>query len=203
MANYNKIYHTLTVRILHWIITVLIGILIFTGLYISNPLGYAFFSTMDTARKLHFVSMYFLITGTFIRGYYCCINKDYRQVFFRFKDIKQLPGIVKYYLFLSSSLPGKGRYNPGQKVLYNGWDLLILLQAATGFMLYSPVMLTKYAHFWGGFVMVRQIHFMVTWVFVITILIHVYLAFLSGWPVVKSMFTGVSETKAQINESIF
>lgn len=201
MSNVN-IYHTLAARILHWTAAVFIGLLIITGLYISNPLSFTFFSTMDTARKLHFISMYFLITVTFIRVYYACSNRDYREIFFRFRDFKQLPGVVKYYLFLSNSLPGKGRYNPGQKALYNGWSLLILLQAVTGFMMYSPETLTKYSHLLGGPLMVRQIHSLMTWIFVVTIIVHVYFAFLSGWSVVKSMFTGVRENKAKVRGSL-
>lgn len=196
-----KLYHTLTARILHWINAAFIGLLIITGLYIRNPLGFPIFGTMDTARELHFITMYFVIIGTFVRVYYSCINKDYRGIFFGFRDFKQLPGVVKYYLFLSSSLPGKGRYNSGQKALYNGWVLMILFQAATGFMLYSPEMLTKYSSLLGGPILVRQTHFLMTWLFIVTTVVHVYFSFLSGWSVVKSIFTGARENKDQVRDS--
>lgn len=197
-----ELYHTRTARILHWLNAAFIGLLIITGLYIRNPLDFSFFASMDAARKLHFISMYFLITGTFLRVYYSCVNRAYREVFFRFRDFRRLPGVIKYHLFLSNSLPGKGRYNPGQKVLYSGWVILILFQAATGFMLYSPEIMTKYSSLLGGPVMVRQIHFFMTWIFIITIMLHVYCAFLSGWAVIKSMFTGVRENKTQMRDSI-
>lgn len=196
-----QLYHTLTARILHWVNAAFIGLLIITGLYIRNPFDFSLFANMDTARKLHFISMYFVITGTFLRVYYSCINRDYRGIFFRLRDFKLLPGVIRYYLFLSDSLPGKGRYNAGQKAIYNGWVLLILFQAATGLMLYSPEILTKYSSFLGGPVMVRQAHFLMTWLFIITTIVHVYFAFLSGWSVVKSMFTGVRENQTQNRDS--
>ncbi len=197
-----KLYHTLTARIIHWTNAAFMGLLILTGLYIRDPLSLSFFANMDTARKLHFISMYFIISGTFLRIYYSCIDRDYREIFFRFRDFKQLPKVVKYYLFLSDSLPCKGRYNACQKVLYNGWVLLILFQAATGFMLYSTEILTKYSLLLGGPVIVRQTHFLMTWFFIITIIVHVYCAFLSGWDVVKSMFTGVRENSVQVRDHV-
>ena len=42
----------------------------------------------------------------------------------------------------------------------------------------------------GGPVMIRQVHFIVTWVFIITVALHIYLSFLGGWAVIKSMITG-------------
>lgn len=202
LANVNN-HHTLTARLLHWTIAVVIGLLIITGLYIRNPLVYSFFASMDAARKLHFIFMFLLISGSIIRVYYTCLNRDYRQVFFRIRDFKQLPDVIKYYLFLRDSMPGKGRYNAGQKVIYNGWVLLIILQAATGFILYSPDNLINYSNLLGGPVMVRQIHFLITWIFIITIFVHMYMAFLSGWTVVKSMLTGTKENKTEVGKSLF
>lgn len=197
-----KLYHTLTARVLHWSNAAIIGLLIITGLYIRDPISFNLFTNMDTARKLHFICMYLILIVTFIRLYYSCINKDYRGVILRFRDIKQLPGVFKYYLFLSSKLPGKGRYNPGQRFLYNGWVLMILFQAATGFMLYSSENLVRYSPLLGGPVIVRQVHFLMTWAFIVTIAIHVYFAFLSGLSVVSSMFTGMLENKIESGETL-
>ena len=53
-------------------------------------------------------------------------------------DIREFPALIKYYLFFSKELPEFGKYNPGQKFLYNAWAVLVFLQAGTGFMLYFP-----------------------------------------------------------------
>lgn len=37
---------------------------------------------------------------------------------------------------------------------------------------------------------VRQVHFAITWVFILTVALHVYLSFIGGWAVIKSMITG-------------
>lgn len=190
----DKLHHTLTARILHWTNFGIIGMLTITGLHIRDPINFAVFSTMGMAAKLHYIAMYMLISVTVIRLYYFCFNKDYREFFLRPKDIKNLPKVVRYYLFLTDTLPGAKRYNPGQKALYNTWILMVVFQAVTGFILYSPANMIKYASILGEPVLIRQMHFLMTWVFVITVAIHVYFAFLSGWSVVKSMFTGKQDT---------
>lgn len=193
MAN-DKLHHTLTARILHWINFGIIVMLIITGLQIREPVNFAIFSTMGMAIKLHYITMYMLISVTVIKFYYSCFNKDYREIFLKPKDIKNLPKVFKYYLFLSETLPKARRYNPGQKALYNTWILMVIFQAVTGFILYSPAYMIKYAPMLGGPILIRQMHFLMTWGFVVTAAIHMYFAFLSGWSSVKSIFTGKLDT---------
>lgn len=182
--------HTLPARIMHWINAANIGLLTTTGLYIRDPEHFSLFANMDIARKTHFIAMYLIIYGILVRVYYSWISRDYRDLMFRFKDIKDFPALVSYYLFFSRRLPDFGKYNPGQKLLYNAWAVMVFLQAATGFALYFPDALAGYTRLFGGPVIIRQVHFLLTWVFIITVALHVYLAFIGGWNVVKSIITG-------------
>lgn len=187
----NELYlHTLPARILHWVNAASIGLLTTTGLYIRSPQHFALFANMDMARKAHFIAMYLILYGIIIRIYYSYVSKDYLELVFRPMDLKDFPNLVKYYLFLRKSTPEYGKYNPGQKLLYNLWAVLIFFQAVTGFTLYWPDALAGFARIWGGPVMVRQAHFLITWVYIVTVALHGYLAFLGGWSVVKSMITG-------------
>lgn len=183
-------YHALPARILHWVNAANIGLLTTTGLYIRDPGHFAVFATMDIARKTHFIAMYLVIYGVIIRIYYSYKSRDYRELLFRVREIKEFPTLFKYYLFIRRDLPDYGKYNPAQKLTYNAWAVLIFLQAVSGFILYWPDKLARPAMIFGGLLAVRQFHFMLTWVFIITVSLHVYLSLLGGWTVIKSMITG-------------
>lgn len=195
-------YHSFPARILHWVNAAIIGLLATTGLYIRDPIHFNVFANMDLARKTHFIAMYLMISGTIFRLYYSYRSKDYREMIFRFKDIKKLPAFVSYYLFLRKTFPDYEKYNPGQKMLYSVWAIVLLFQVATGFALYYP---TRFGHIVrevGGLVVIRQAHFMVTWILIITVSIHVYLSFLSGWTVVKSMIVAVEKEKPLTKKTV-
>jgi len=183
-------YHTLPARILHWINAANIGLLTTTGLYIRDPYHFPLFANMDIARKIHFIAMYLIIYGIVIRIYYSWVSKDYRELLFRFRDFKGFPALIRYYLFVSKTTPESGKYNAGQKLLYNAWAVLVFLQAVTGFSLYFPDALAGFVRALGGPVVLRQFHFILTWVFIVTVALHIYLSFLGGWSVIKSMITG-------------
>jgi Ni/Fe-hydrogenase 1 B-type cytochrome subunit len=182
--------HTLPARILHWINAANIGLLTTTGLYIRDPWFFPFFANMDIARKTHFIAMYLIIYGILIRIYYSYISKDYRDLLFRFRDFKGFPELIWYYLFFNKTMPDYGKYNPGQKLLYNSWVVLVFFQSFTGFLLYFQENLILINRFLGGSLIIRQVHFLLTWVFIVTVALHVYLSFIGGWTVVKSMITG-------------
>lgn len=182
--------HTLPARILHWVNAASIGLLTTTGLYIRSPQYFPLFANMDIPRKGHFIAMYLILYGIIIRMYYSYISKDYLELMFRPRDFRGIPDLAKYYMFIKKATPDYGKYNPGQKLMYNFWAVLVFFQAVTGFTLYWPETLAGFSRMWGGPVMVRQVHFMITWVFIITVAMHGYLSFLGGWSVVKSMITG-------------
>ena len=98
--------------------------------------------------------------------------------------------MIKYYLFLSDSHPDYGKYNPGQKMMYTGWLAMVLIQIITGFILYKPDLFMFWGGLLGGLVALRVVHYIVTWLFVLSVMAHVYLDLSEGIPVLLSMFTG-------------
>lgn len=172
---------------------VAIMLLILTGFYIHAPQSFPIFGNMDGARMVHFAMAYLLCFSVLLRVYYAIVAKDAHNIVFNpIKDTKNFPSMMKYYLFLSDSHPDYGKYNPGQKMMYTGWLVMALIQIVTGFILYKPQVA-----FWanlgdvlGGDILIRLIHLIVTWLFVLSILAHVYLDVSEGTPVLKSMFTG-------------
>lgn len=190
--------HTATARFLHWINAAAVGMLTLTGFYVHWPRAFPVFSGMDSARKLHFIFMYLVFFGIIVRVYYSFVSGDYKDIMFHPSDIKGFPALTKYYLFLTKSLPDFGKYNPGQKFLYTGWMVLLQIQAVTGFILYWPSKLAWLADPLGGLMVMRQVHYLLTWVFVITVTMHVYLAAIGGLAVIRSIFTGYMPAGAHL-----
>lgn len=172
---------------------VAIMLLIFTGFYIHAPQSFRLFGNMDGARMVHFAMAYVLCFGVVLRVYYAIAAKDAKNIVFNPKtDIPNLPSMMKYYLFMSDSHPYYGKYNPGQKAMYTGWLVMALIQIITGFILYKPQVAfwANLGDYLGGDIAIRMVHLIVTWLFVLTVLAHVYLDISEGVPVLKSMFTG-------------
>lgn len=183
--------HSVWIRVFHWINMIAITMLILTGFYIHAPQSFRLFATMTTARTIHFCMAYLLIFGVVGRMYYMIVAHDVKNIIYEpVKDTKKLPSMIKYYLFMADDHPYYGKYNPGQKGMYTGVFVMAILMIITGFILYKPLVFGFAAGWLGGFLVVRIIHYVITWILVLCILAHVYLDIAEGIPILKSMFTG-------------
>lgn len=170
--------HPVEARVYHWLHLVSMLILIFTGFFIHYPF---FKGSMATMRFLHFVSMYVLIFTLIMRVSYAFLSRrrDFRNFGLGWNTWKNLPAQIMYYLFLRKNPPeGVSGYNPPQRLAYVFFAPLIVVQAMTGFALYTPTQ--KYFEwltaFLGGLEMVRVWHFAIMWVFILVLAIHIYLS---------------------------
>lgn len=191
-----KVYkHTVITRIMHWAHATSMVILALTGLQIYAPNSFHLFSDMDWARYLHFIFMY-LVVWTFIyKIYYVLITGEIKELLFTFKDLLELPALVSHYLygiFAGKKKKDWGKFNPGQKLIYTLWPILLLLQAITGFALYWPGLFSGFNDLLGGLGYVRLWHFCISWIFIISMAAHIYLGSTGAtfWDYYKSMFTG-------------
>lgn len=183
--------HSIWIRIFHWTNMIAITMLTLTGFYIHAPQTFRLFGSMDTARGFHFAMAYVLVVGVVGRIYYAIAAKDAGNIVYSpVKDTKKLPSMLKYYLFLAADHPYYGKYNPGQKGMYTCWLVMAILMIITGFILYKPYLFLGLSGWFGGFLTVRLIHYIITWLFVLTVMVHVYLDVAEGIPILKSMFTG-------------
>jgi len=133
---------------------------------------------MDIARFLHFVFMYVLVATMIFNVYYSIAIGDFMNLFFTKKDLKDLPGVVKYYVFgmFNKKVRKKtGKYNAGQKLLYTSWSLFMLFQAITGFAMYFPETFSPFIYLFGGLNHFKAWHAIGAWVFTITTVVHMYL----------------------------
>lgn len=186
-----ELRHPLWLRLLHWSNMISITMLCLTGFYIHAPQTFRMFSNMDNARMVHFAMAYLLMFGVVMRVYFGIVTKDWHNVIYApIKDTLKLPSMIKYYLFLAKDHPFYGKYNPGQKAMYTGVLVLAICQIITGYILYKPNDFVGLAGMLGGYIALRVIHYVITWIFVLMVMVHVYLDVAEGIPVLMSIFTG-------------
>jgi Ni/Fe-hydrogenase b-type cytochrome subunit len=181
------------IRAMHWLAMASILVLIATGFYVGRP----YFMTggeasahylMGTMRFLHFAAAGLLIATGIVRIYWLFAGNKYERLPALFpvkpKDWKNLVLQVKHYLMLRhAEAPHYLGHNPLQQLSYTGVYLIVILQVITGFALYglyNPGGFFYEAFAWvgpllGGAQVVRFVHHIITWVFLIFIPIHVYL----------------------------
>ncbi|NLB17306.1 MAG: Ni/Fe-hydrogenase, b-type cytochrome subunit, partial [Syntrophomonadaceae bacterium] len=84
--------HSIWIRIFHWTNMVAITVLCLTGFYIHAPETFKIFSSMDTARTIHFGMAYVLCFGVLGRVYYAIVANDAKNIVYApIKDTKKLP----------------------------------------------------------------------------------------------------------------
>ncbi|HUK56887.1 MAG TPA: Ni/Fe-hydrogenase, b-type cytochrome subunit [Nitrospiria bacterium] len=199
----------LTYRIDHWLRVLALAVLTVTGFYIHWPFGPGGapggLAVMAWMRFFHFASAYVFILGLVMRVYLAfnsTFDSDWRD-FGILKNIKNIPDVLLYYLFLKDTHKKYRRYNPMQALTYLFWSFLILFMAATGFALYHGKVFGLFqaqpAFAWvnlllGGESATRIWHFAGMWVFLVTTSIHVYMAAMYAWMyrdhTVRSMISG-------------
>ncbi|WP_368293829.1 Ni/Fe-hydrogenase, b-type cytochrome subunit [Dehalobacter sp. TBBPA1] len=186
--------HPFTQRISHWINLITFAVLISTGFIIHAPFQGA---NMNVARNLHFIFMYILVINGIVRFYVSFFgkNKDYKEFFLNKLDLKTFIPQIKYYLFISKEHPKTNKYNGLQKCAYIALPVLAVFQAITGIILYLPMKFSGAAQALGSLAAVRGIHYVVMWLFIAIILVHVYLVFTEAKDEFFLMFFGKTGKK--------
>jgi Ni/Fe-hydrogenase 1 B-type cytochrome subunit len=206
----------LPVRIFHWINVLAVIVLATTGLIISNPP--AILLNMDasesywfgTIRVIHFAAAYIFFFNMIFRIYWSFVGNKYAnwRAFWPFtkKMWHNILHVLKVDILLQKEKNPDIRdesigHNGVAAISYIALFVIALVQVFTGFALYSdmsawwlPKLFKWVVPFLGGDFMVRTIHHVSTWVFILFTLIHVYLVFYHDWlegkGEVSSMFGG-------------
>ncbi|GIU06352.1 Ni/Fe-hydrogenase, b-type cytochrome subunit [Shewanella sp. c952] len=184
------------IRIFHWLRALAILVLVITGFYISWPFLVAPESSdvlvQGYIRAAHQIFGFLLVSITLVRAYLFFFGKsDIERR--SFKDVlspKSWITQLKSYLWMGH-LDKAGVYGPLQFVTYLAISVVAFLICVTGLVLYANVyhqglggMLGGMANWvtmmMGGLAPVRIWHHYFTWVFIIFVVIHVYMAVWSG-----------------------
>ncbi len=182
------------IRAMHWVAAVSIVVLAVTGLYIGRPYfapapGPTTPYLMGWIRFIHFAAAAALIATAIIRVYWLFAGNKFERLAALFpvrpRDWVNLAKQIKFDLLIHPErAPRYIGHNPLQQLSYTAIYAVAALSVATGFALYgqsNPGGVFFHVFGWlgpalGGMQNVRFVHHVATWVFLIFIPIHVYLA---------------------------
>jgi len=185
------------IRINHWAMMIAVFVLIATGFYIGTPFTVYQGETVDKffMGDVRFWHILFGVFLTFIfvwrvyLAFFSRFHADWKD-FFGFLNIKHTICQLRFYALLDKECPEyKGLYGPMQSMAYLGLMVMLFLIVATGLILmgagyhgmgFTSAMawiLTPAERLMGGLAMVRFIHHILTWCFILFVMVHIYMAF--------------------------
>ena len=202
------------IRINHWGMVISIFILIVTGFYIAGPFTVYEGETvkkffMGDVRFVHILFGVFLSFIFIWRVYLAFFSKfhaDWKD-FFAFTDWPNTIKQLKFYALVSKEpAEHKCLYGPMQSLAYGGLMVMILFIVLTGVILMGAgyhagltgliyKIVKPFENLVGGLAMVRWIHHILTWCFILFVVVHIYMAFwydvMFRQGTVSSMISGI------------
>lgn len=196
---------------MHWIHLLSIVVLTYTGFYIHRPFGPG---SMDLMRTLHFIFMFVLVLTAIVRVYWAFAGagsasqgsrtkiRDYRHFGPQRENKGKAWETVRYYVFLRKSHPVGAKYNTLQKGTYIAWLVLVALQAVTGFAIWAnwQEFFLPITNLIGGLVVMRMVHYLIMWLFIITAWVHIYLSIAEAPWQAPLMFFGREAGKRDVSD---
>lgn len=183
--------HPLAFRILHELIMVAIILLILTGFYIHRPFIGGGGFLMSLVRGVHFFAAGILIIAAVLRIWSLFVgrNRDWSSFIPTFSDIKLLPNTISYYAYLTKEQTIKKKYNPLQMISYCVIFLLVIFQIISGFALQYPDGWLSWFNYglFNDEIQVRIAHYIVNWLFIMFLMIHVSLTIREKFSEIKQM----------------
>ena len=197
---------------MHWAAALAIVVLAVTGLYVGRP----YFVTggseaadpfvMGWVRFVHFAAAAVLVMTAIVRVYWLFAGNKFERLPalfpLRARDWANMWRQVKFYMLVEEHPPHYLGHNPMQQLSYTAVYLLAGLMVVSGFAMYgqsNPAGIFYKVFNWvgivaGGMPVVRFVHHVATWAFLIFIPIHIYLALradnLERSGVISSIITG-------------
>ena len=198
------------VRIAHWVIVLAILVLSFTGYYMYDPFFISRGSgqfLMGTMRFIHEVTAFVFIAACLVRGYWFFKGNRWAHwrtfVPYRPWQWRGFWNQLQYYLFVRRRPNSQVGHNPLAAVTYLAVYALMVVEILTGLALFNYVLgldpgLLRFSIGWLSSLVdiqyLREIHFLIMFVFLAFLIHHVYSAVLidieerSG--LVGGMFSG-------------
>lgn len=174
-------------RLLHFIHILTMIALAVSGLYIRFPV---YSGIKPLMQQIHFYNMYLVIIIVVVRIIYA-IFKDKHEFAVTGTDLKIIPQVLMYYLFLRKQYPHIYRYNGLQKIIYGYiFPITLILMALTGFSMIWPKQMLGWL---GGsqetmLAYARVSHFFLAATIITIILVHICLSFVEDYPALLIFF---------------
>jgi Ni/Fe-hydrogenase 1 B-type cytochrome subunit len=187
---------SIAIMINHWTMALAVFVLIATGFYIADPLTIYEGETVSkfSMGNFRFWHILFGVLLTFL-----FIWRIYLAFFSRFRaDWKDFLAWthwdctyrqIRFYLLIDKEAPQHEEcYGPMQSLAYLGLMFMVLFIVITGLILMGAnyqagltglmyKILRPVENLMGGLAVVRYAHHIVTWFFILFIVVHVYMAF--------------------------
>lgn len=205
----------------HWAMALAVFVLIVTGFYIASPFTvyqgetvHKFF--MGNMRYVHIlfgILLMFIFIWRIYLAFFSKFHADWKD-FFSWLNFDCTWKQIKFYLLIEKESRSHEDciYGPMQALAYSGLFFMIFLIVITGLILMGAGYHAGFTAFFykilrpvenilGGLVIVRFVHHILTWFFILFIIVHVYMAF---WydavlkeGTVSSMISGVLFERAK------
>jgi len=181
-------------RMWHWLQTLAIVLLLFTGLVIHKPDTFSFLDFRNMVR-VHNILSAILAVNAFLALFYNLASGEIQQYIPRprgFFDrtfaqtIFYVKGIFKGEDHPYEKTPEK-KLNPLQQITYFGLlNILLPLQGITGILMWGVQRWPEIANQLGGLPVLAPLHTIIAWLFASFIVLHVYLTY-TGHTLISSM----------------
>ena len=202
------------IRINHWGMVISIFILIATGFYIAGPftvyegetVGKFFMGNVRFVHILFGVFLTFIFIWRVYLAFFSKFHADWKD-FFAFTDWPNTVKQLKFYALVSKEpAEHKYLYGPMQSLAYGGLMFMLLLIVLTGVILMGAgyhagltglvyKIVKPFENMMGGLATVRWFHHILTWAFILFIVVHIYMAFwydvIFKQGTVSSMISGI------------
>jgi Ni/Fe-hydrogenase 1 B-type cytochrome subunit len=146
---------------------------------------------MALTRGVHFFAAGILMITVVLRllGMFFGPYRDWSFFIGSSEDLKLMPKVIAHYLHLGPMPELKKKYNPLQMITYSGAFLFIIFQIISGFALLYPEGWFGWFNYglFNNEIEARLAHYIVTWVFLLFLMIHVYLGVREGLQEMKEV----------------
>lgn len=192
-------------RFWHWLQTISIVILLFTGLIIHRPDVFGAFSFRGVVAVHNVIAVILVVNAVLSIFYHIATERvqEYIPRPYGFFDDAILQ--AKYYIsgiFKGQPHPFEkrpdSRMNPIQKATYFGiLNVLLPLQIITGALMWGVQKFPAVANWFGGLPVLAPFHSLVAWTFATFIVGHVYMTTTGATPfeATRAMITGYEEVE--------
>ncbi len=215
--NFKRVFvWELPVRIFHWVNVLAIVVLAITGFIIADPPALLSnaepfnLHTFGWVRLFHFSAAYIFLFTMILRIYWSFVGNQFaswrafwpfsKKMWYNFKHVLKIDILLKNEKHPDYKDISIG-HNSVATLSYIIMFFMALIQIATGFALYAdssswflPKLFGWVVPLLGGDFMVRTVHHITMWTFILFALVHIYLVFYHDWlegrGEVSSMFGG-------------
>jgi thiosulfate reductase cytochrome b subunit len=207
-----ELKHLRAIRWFHWINFPVLGIMIWTGMWIywANDvyrIGFgdttlmhffpdSWYTALHWDHKLapgmawHFFFMWFFAINGFLYVMYTIFSGEWRKLVPEKRSFKDAIEVTLYDLGLRKELPAQGKYNGAQRIAYTSIVLMGFGSLITGLAIWRYVQFAWLAQLLGGYPAARLEHFLLTLGYVFFFVVHIAQVIRAGWNNTRAMITG-------------